>query len=180
MTHPKQRPAAALQFESFTVGDFMTRGTAVIAPHADLWSAQRYFEKYDVDVLPVVDRLRVVGILSKTDYLRAHSKRSRTSPARDVQSFMTPRPKVFSPSDPLRLVLEEMAVTRHRTFVVTDRDRFVGTIAREAVLRALREAAAEDSQSAPPASIARPPRLAAAGALASRERSSAPARGGGR
>ena len=174
MAHPKEPPAAARDFESLTVGDFMTRGTVVIAPHADLSSAQRYFEKYDVDVLPVVDRLRVVGILTKTDYLRAHSKRSRISPTCDVDSFMTPRPKVFSPQDPLRLVLEEMAVTRHRTFVVTDREQFVGTIAREAVLRALREAKTADAAHAPRPSIAHQPRLVARGALDPRERNTAP------
>jgi CBS domain-containing protein len=135
-------------FETFKVRDFMARSVIVVGPHATLDSAHTYFEKHDVDVLPVVDRLRLMGVLTNTDLLRAFSKRSRSAilgaretGQEEVQAFMTPKPKTFSPNDPMRLVLEEMAITRHRSFVVVDNDRVVGVISKEHVLGALRQSA---------------------------------------
>jgi len=131
--------ATTAAFESLTVADFMTRGGAVLSAHATLDSAWGYFEHSDVNVLPVVDQLRLIGVLTKTDFLRAFSRRSHTS-AREVRDFMTPKPKSFSPRDALRLVLEDMAITRHRSYPVVEDDRFAGTISRESVIRALHEA----------------------------------------
>jgi CBS domain-containing protein len=144
-------------FERFTVADFMSRVGLVVGPHATLDSALSYFERYDINVLPIVDRLRVIGVLTKTDLLRAFSKRSRGTSTREVQAFMTPKPKTFSPHDPLRKVLEEMAVTRHRSFVVVENDQFVGTISRENVIGALREAGIDRplTDTAPSPAVAR-------------------------
>jgi CBS-domain-containing membrane protein len=40
-------------FETLTVADVMTRNAVVVGPHATLESTQSYFEKVDVNVLPV-------------------------------------------------------------------------------------------------------------------------------
>lgn len=53
------------------VGDVMTEEVAVISPEADHADAARLMEKERVKRLPVVEDDRIVGIVSRTDILRA-------------------------------------------------------------------------------------------------------------
>ena len=141
------------RFEHHKVSDFMSRTGIVVGPHATLAEAETYFEKYDFNLLPVVDRLRLMGVLTKTDFLKAFcvGPSSVSVPYeevanRQVETFMTPNPKTFSPQSSLQKVLEEMVATRHRSFVVVEGDQFVGVISREDIIRALRQRRGEPSR----------------------------------
>jgi CBS domain-containing protein len=99
-------------------------------------------------LLPVVDRLRLLGVITKTDFLKAFSAGQRTAGvpydqivAREISTVLTSNPKTFTPQSPLQQVLDEMVATRHRSFVVVDGDQLVGVVSREDVIRALRQCA---------------------------------------
>jgi CBS domain-containing protein len=73
-----ERPSS--HFERYTVSDFMSRTGIAVGPHATLADAETYFEKYDFNLLPVVDRLRLMGVLTKTDFLKAFCARQFLPP----------------------------------------------------------------------------------------------------
>ena len=54
-----------------TVGEVMTRGVVTVEPDRDLRQAARIMHERKIGALPVVDRGRLVGMLSEHDVLRA-------------------------------------------------------------------------------------------------------------
>jgi CBS domain-containing protein len=140
-------------FLEFQVRDFMSRSGVTVGPHTSLEEAERLFERHDFNLLPVVEGEKLVGVLTKTDFLRAFSFRSgvlippyREILQREVESVMTPEPSTVSPDMPLTRVLEKMVDTRHRSFPVAENGRLVGIISREDVICALRQAGAWKSR----------------------------------
>ncbi|HSM44163.1 MAG TPA: CBS domain-containing protein [Acidimicrobiia bacterium] len=56
------------------VGDVMTRDVVVIGPEADHAEAARLMRKAEVKRIPVVDEDRLIGIVSRSDILRAFAR----------------------------------------------------------------------------------------------------------
>jgi CBS domain-containing protein len=136
-------------FLEFQVRDFMSRSGVTIGPHTSLEEAERLFERHDFNLLPVVADEKLIGVLTKTDFLRAFSFRSgvlippyREILQRDVASVMTPEPTTVAPDMPLPRLLEKMIDTSHRSFPVAEDGRLVGIISREDVICALRQSGA--------------------------------------
>lgn len=135
-------------FVEVQVRDCMSRSHVVIGCHATLEEAETLFRRHDFNLLPVIDNLRLVGVLTKTDLLKALclARGSGIPPYfeitnQEVQAFMTRDPLAVPPDAPLMRVVEQMVSTHHRAFPVVDGDRLVGIVSREDVLRALRDAA---------------------------------------
>ena len=136
------------EFLRLTVADYMTRDPSTVTPQASLAEAQALLEKLDVNGLPVVDADGVfVGILTTIDIMRAFAN----SPSaivpnyqeimkRPVAAFMTKNPVTVQPDVPLNRVLGFLVQKGIRSLPVRDEEgRLVGIVAREDVLRGLRE-----------------------------------------
>jgi CBS domain-containing protein len=141
------------EFLQYHVGDFMCRNGVVVGRHTPLEEAERLFARHDFNMIPVVDGSRLVGVLTKLDFLKAFSfGKDRLLPhyqeilRQEVESVMTTDPITMSSEVPLTRVLEKIVETRYRSFPVVDNGMLVGVISREDVVAALRKAAAGKSR----------------------------------
>ena len=57
-----------------SVGEFMTRDVISVGADADIMEATRIIDTYRVNRLPVIDRGKVVGILTRDDIIKAVAK----------------------------------------------------------------------------------------------------------
>jgi CBS domain-containing protein len=145
------------EFLEYRVSDFMSRNGVVLSANTPLEEAQRLFERYDFNMLPVVDGRRLVGVLTKLDLLKAFSfgpgrlvPHYREILEQTVGAFMARNPLTVSPDTPLTKVLEKIVATRYRSFPVVEGDALVGIISRENVVTALRRAAESKTKAAQP------------------------------
>lgn len=128
----------------------MTRQPQTVAPGLALSELERMFAARDFNAFPVVESGRMVGLVTKLDFLKAfvfttqqimpHYDQLMT---RTVADVMTRDVVHVSPEAPLTKVLETMIERRARSFPVVDAGgALVGVIAREDLMRALRETVA--------------------------------------
>jgi CBS domain-containing protein len=109
------------------------------------------FEKHDFNAFPVVEAGRMLGIVTKFDFLRAFAFTTRQIVPhfdelmrRTVADVMTEAVVHVEPAAPLTRVLQLMVSLRMRSLPVIGSDRqLVGMISREDVMRALRETTQE-------------------------------------
>src|SRR5690349_2156613 len=99
------------EFLDYKVGDFMSRTGVVVGPQTTLGDAESFFEKHDYNLLPVVENLRLVGVLTKTDLLKAFRFGSTSVlPAyseitgQRIEAFMTAAPETMAAETPLTRV----------------------------------------------------------------------------
>ena len=138
------------EFITYQVKDFMTLDPIMVFDHVTLSDVDAIFEEHDVNGLPVVDwNQRLMGMITKLDLIRAFdfTKKSKvphyeTIMAQKIQEVMTKELNVVNPETPLTRVLHQMIETGHKSFPVVENDRVVGIVAREDIIRALRQAAA--------------------------------------
>ena len=116
--------------------DAMTPDVISVTPNMtarELWSL---FKKHDFDSFPVLEGERIIGVVTKFDFLRNLIFR-RTSMVPDyedlmkrrVYEFMTSPPFTVQPGHPLSRVLELMVESRKRSFpVVDDNGNLLGII----------------------------------------------------
>jgi CBS domain-containing protein len=140
------------EFLEYHVSNFMSRNRVVVGPHTRLEEAERLFQRHDFNLLPVVEGRRLLGVLTKLDFLKAFSfggtrlvPHYREILQQEVASVMTGEPTTVTPDMPLTRVLEMMVTTRYRSFPVVENDGLVGIISREDVVRALRQAASKSA-----------------------------------
>ncbi len=143
------------EFLEYQVEDFMTFPPIAIRPNATLLEAQQVFETHEFNCLPVTENDRLVGILTKLDFLKAFAFSPgflippyRQIMRQKVSTFMNPEPTTVSTDAPLTRVLQKMVETRYKSFPVVRGKELVGIIAREDIARALRCAAAGEGTKA--------------------------------
>jgi tRNA nucleotidyltransferase (CCA-adding enzyme) len=137
-------------FLDYAVSDVMSKPTTV-GPDATLAEVEQVLEQTGYNGLPVVSGDALVGFVTSLDLLEAF----RFTPGamlppydeimrKPVSSVMAQEPAVVQPRTRLTRVLEKMVATRNKSFPVVDpRDgRLVGVVAREDVMRALRQSSA--------------------------------------
>jgi CBS domain-containing protein len=109
------------------------------------------FEKHDFNAFPVVEHGRVLGIISKLDFLRAfafttghvvpHYNQLMSQCAGDVMSEAVVH---VDPTSPLTRVLQLMVSLKIRSFPVMNASgQLEGIISREDIMRALKESTQE-------------------------------------
>lgn len=137
------------EFLEYQVDEFMTSPAVTIGPDATLLDAETVFEKHQFNCLPVTEDDRMLGILTKLDFLRAFAFGPGSMiPAyaqimgQKVSTVMNRRPVTVLPDAPLTRVLQKMVDTRFKSFPVVRGKDLVGIIAREDIARALRRASA--------------------------------------
>ena len=107
--------------------------------------------EHDFNSFPVLENGKMLGIVTKLDFLRAFAFTSgQLVPhydelmKRSVADVMTEAVVQVEPATPLTRVLQLMVTLKARSFPVVGADgRLVGIVSREDVMRALREATRE-------------------------------------
>ena len=126
----------------------MTRAVTTVARQTTMRELGKLFERHDFNSLPVVEDKKMLGIVTKFDFLRAFAfTTDQMMPhydelmRRPVREMMTEAVVHVEPSAPLTRVLQLMVSLKSRSFPVMGPDRqLVGMISREDVIRALKEA----------------------------------------
>jgi len=134
-------------FIGLTVADAMTSGVTTIAPDAAVGELEALIERTDYNSYPVVRDGRLVGIVTKLDFLRNFIFTTETVlphydalMRRPVAEIMRTDVLILAPDTPLTRVLQMMVDHSTKSFPVLDGGRLVGIISREDVIRALRRA----------------------------------------
>ena len=126
----------------------MTRSVKTVTRRMSLRELEALFEQHDFNAFPVVEERKMVGIITKFDFLRAFIfTTGQMVPRYDdlmkhlVEEVMTEAVAHVEPTAPLTRVLQLMVNLKARSFPVVDgNQQLVGIISREDVMRALREA----------------------------------------
>jgi CBS domain-containing protein len=136
------------EFTHYQARDVMTQDPVTVSETTPLSEVERVFEAHDFNGLPVIDEeRRLLGMVTKLDLLRAFAfgrdskiPHYREIMARAVGRVMTRTPETVGPKSPLTHILQQLVDSRKKSLPVVSGDRLVGIIAREDILRALREA----------------------------------------
>ena len=142
---------AMYRFLECTASQYMTRTVQTVTRQVTMLDLETLFEKHDFNAFPVVEAGKMLGIVTKLDFLRAFAfTTSQIVPhfdelmRRTVADVMTEAVVHVEPAEPLTRVLQLMVNLRNRSFPVMGPDRqLVGMISREDVMRALRETTRE-------------------------------------
>jgi CBS domain-containing protein len=137
------------RFLECTVSQYMTRSVKTVTRQVTMRELEALFEQHDFNAFPVVEKGKMLGIITKFDFLRAFAfTTGQMVPHYDelmnrlVAEVMTEAVVHVEPTAPLTRVLQLMVNLKTRSFPVVDPDRqLVGIISRQDVMRALGEAA---------------------------------------
>jgi CBS-domain-containing membrane protein len=134
------------EFLEYRVEDVMSR-PVTLALDDEIGKAQGLLEEHGFNALPVVDADRqVVGWVTSLDLLRAFDFPGDTIlPCfedvmhQPVERVMSREVYTVRPRTPLSRVISKLVDTRSKSFpVLDDDDRLIGIVAREDVMRALK------------------------------------------
>jgi CBS domain-containing protein len=126
----------------------MTPSVTTVTRQINMRELGQLFEKHDFNSFPVVEDGKVLGIVTKFDFLRTFAfTTGQMLPHYDelmqrrVVEMMTEAVVHVEPEAPLTRVLQLMVSLKARSFpVISPERRLVGIISREDVMRALGEA----------------------------------------
>ena len=127
------------------VKDAMTGDVVSVTSNTGLRELKSLFERHDYNSFPVVESDKLVGIVTKLDFLKHFIITPKSMiPNYDgllddtVGAVMNAAPLTVFPETPLTRVLELMVETKLRSFPVVDSDmELLGMISREDVVRSL-------------------------------------------
>ena len=147
----EHRACSMYRFLECRAGQYMTRGVITVTPHVTLRDLKSLFDKHDFNSFPVLDNGKMVGIVTKFDFLKTFAlTTSQMVPHYDelmkrrVGEVMTESVFSIEPNTPLTRVVELMVTLKARSFPVIVHDRqLVGMISREDLMRALSETTQE-------------------------------------
>jgi len=129
------------------VADYMTRAVVTVSPETTLRDLERLFTEHDFNSFPVVRGQVMIGAVTKFDILKQFVFTTRhviplyeEISRRAAGEIMTRDVLTFASDRPLTKVLQTLVDFRVKSFPVVDAGRLVGIIAREDVVRALRDA----------------------------------------
>jgi len=139
------------RFLESTAAQYMTRDVKSVTRQRKLAELETLFAQYDFDALPVVEDRKLMGIVTKFDFLRAFGfTTGQLVPSYDalmkrtVGEVMTEGVVNVEPATPLTRVLQLMVGLKIRSFPVLGPDReLLGMISRGDVMRALKQATQE-------------------------------------
>jgi acetoin utilization protein AcuB len=109
-----------------SVGDVMTPQPITIGREQTLVTAHRVMAEYGIRHLPVLERGKLVGIISQRDLYFVETIAGVDKLCDKVEDAMTTDTRTFGPDAPLREVAREMFECRLGCAVVVERDRVVG------------------------------------------------------
>lgn len=127
------------------VKDAMTKEVVSVTPDTGLREIKSLFERHDYNSFPVVEGERLVGIVTKLDFLKYFIITPKSMIPNyegllddTIEAVMNNRPLTIPPEAPLTRVLELMVETKLRSFPVVDSEmELLGMISREDIVRNL-------------------------------------------
>ena len=136
------------RFLECTAAQYMTRSVTTVTRQITMSELEQLFETHDFNSFPVVEDGKMVGIVTKFDFLRTFAfttgqilPRYDELMRRPVAETMTEAVVHVEPAAPLTRVLQLMVNLKARSFPVVDaQGQLLGIISREDVMRALKEA----------------------------------------
>jgi CBS-domain-containing membrane protein len=136
------------RFLELTVERYMSVAIETVRSDTSLGELDLLFRKHDFNAFPVVESGRMVGLVTKFDFLKSFVfTTTQLVPHYDeimqrrVREVMTEKVVQVELQTPLTRVLQMMVDLRSRSFPVVDQGKdLVGMIAREDIMRALQEA----------------------------------------
>jgi CBS domain-containing protein len=136
------------RFLEATADQYMTRAVTTVTRRTTMRELEALFEKHDFNSFPVVEKEKMLGIVTKLDFLRSFAfTTGQMVPhydelmRRPVAEMMTEAVVHVEPEEPLTRVLQLMVSLKIRSFpVIGPGHQLVGMISREDVIRALKEA----------------------------------------
>ena len=139
------------RFIECLAGQYMTTAVTTVTREVTMGELAALFEQHDFNSFPVLENGKMLGIVTKFDFLRGFAFTSgQLVPhydalmKRSVADVMTEAVVQVEPATPLTRVLQLMVSLKARSFPVVGADgRLVGIVSREDVMRALREATRE-------------------------------------
>ena len=145
MTAEDQGGEPIYRFLECTAGEYMTGNVITVPRHVTVRELEALFATHDFNSFPVVENGKVLGIVTKFDFLRNFAfttgqilPRYSELMGRKVADVMTEAVVDVDPSTPLTRVLQLMLSMRGRSLPVVERGgRLVGMISREDIMRAL-------------------------------------------
>ena len=141
-----RRQARLQKFLAMQTKDVMTKLVLTVSRHVTLRELEHLLETHDFNGFPVVEGHRLLGIVTKFDFLKNFVFTPSTVfphyddlMKRTVEEIMTRNVCTVHPTTPLTRVLQMMVETRDKSLpVVDDKNRLVGIISRGDIVRALR------------------------------------------
>jgi len=132
-------------FIKLQTGSVMTKEVLTISKQMTLRVLDHLFEVHDFNSFPVVEDGRLIGIVSKFDFLRNFIfTPSSVFPhydevmQRTVEQIMTKEVHTVHPTTPLTRALQMMVEMKNKSFPVVDgKNRVLGIISRGDIIRAL-------------------------------------------
>ncbi|HUV23859.1 MAG TPA: CBS domain-containing protein [Methanomassiliicoccales archaeon] len=119
----------------------MEKKVVTISPKTTVKELKDLFEKYDYNSFPVVENGKLVGIVSKLDFLKIFTMGTHFSRsdywelfAEKVGEVMRRAIISIEPDDNLRKVVEYMVEFNLRSLPVAEGDQLVGIISRKDVM----------------------------------------------
>ena len=136
------------RFIECTVSQYMTAAVKTVTRQTTMRELEALFEMHDFNGFPVVEEGKMLGIVTKFDFLRTFAfTTGQVVPhydelmGRTVAEVMTEAVVDVGPATPLTRVLQLMVNLKARSLPVISPDQqLVGMISREDVMRALRDA----------------------------------------
>jgi CBS domain-containing protein len=136
------------RFLESRVADYMTRSVCTVTPETSVGELERLFVERDFNGLPVLIAGALAGMVTKFDVLKVFIFTAqsvlphyRELLRRTAGEIMTRDVISFTPDTPLTRVLQTLVDARVKSFPVVENGKVVGIVAREDVVRALRDAA---------------------------------------
>ena len=107
------------------------REVVTISPDASVYDALQLIANKEIDVLVVVEREKVVGILSKRNFTRKMILKKKKSKKTLVRDIMTSKVIQTAPNQKVDKCLSLMTKNRFRHIPVLKKDRLVGILSIE-------------------------------------------------
>jgi CBS domain-containing protein len=135
------------RFLESSAAQYMTKAVESVARNCTLAELEALFAKYDFDAFPVIEGGKLLGIVTKFDFLRAFAFTTgamvpsyEALMQRTVGEVMTEGVVQVEPATPLTRVLQLMVNLKLRSFPVVDNGKLVGMISRGNIMRGLKQA----------------------------------------
>lgn len=135
------------RFLSCTTAEYMTSAVRTVERKVTMAQLEALFETHDFNAFPVVEEGRILGIVTKFDFIQAFAFTTHQMvPHFDelmsltVADVMTEAVVHVDADTPLTRVLQLMVNLKSRSFPVLNSEKqLVGMISREDIMRALRQ-----------------------------------------
>jgi len=139
------------RFLEYTADQYMTHPVKTVTRQTTMQELAGLFEKHDFNAFPVVEAEKMVGLVTKFDFLKTFAfTTGQLLPhydelmRRTVGEVMTEAVVHVEPAAPLTRVLQLMVNLKARSFpIVAPNRHLLGIISREDIMRALKEATQE-------------------------------------